>query len=259
MKVTVCELSDNEDDFVVDWNELTTHLDQNKPDLLLLPEMPFCKWIASEKEVSSETRRRSVERHEKWMNKLEDLNAGNIIYSRPVVADDKFFNTAFVYEKGKGHSKIHTKAFFPEETFFWEQTWFDHEQIARFDLLEISGVKIGVLLCTEMWFMEYARHYGKQGIDILLCPRATGMASVNQWVRCGQMLAIISGAFCLSSNRSGLSDRGFQWGGSGWIAEPIDGNLLDITTRHEKFVTTEIDITKSKRAKNEYPLYVKGY
>ena len=49
MKVTVCEMSDNEMDFIADWSELTVHLDQNKPDLLLLPEMPFSKWIASEK------------------------------------------------------------------------------------------------------------------------------------------------------------------------------------------------------------------
>ena len=49
MKVTVCEMSDNEDSFIVDWNALTIHLDQNRSDLLLLPEMPFSKWIASEK------------------------------------------------------------------------------------------------------------------------------------------------------------------------------------------------------------------
>jgi len=32
-----------------------------------------------------------------------------------------------------------------------------------------------------------------------------------------------------------------------------------LTTSHEKFITSEIDITKSRSAKNEYPLYVKGY
>jgi N-carbamoylputrescine amidase len=110
-----------------------------------------------------------------------------------------------------------------------------------------------------MWFTEYARHYGKQGIDILLCPRASGMASVNQWIRCGQTLAIISGAYCLSSNRSGAGDHGFQWGGSGWIAEPVSGNLHGITTPREKFITMEIDIDKSRNAKKEYPLYVRGY
>ena len=252
-------MSDDEINFIADWNELTVHLDQNRPDLLLLPEMPFSKWIAAEKKVTYEAKAKSVEKHEEWMVKMEQLNVKHIAYSRPVIAGEKFFNTAFVHKKDSGHFKIHTKSLFPEEPFFWEETWFDHEEVQTFELLAFGGIKIGVLLCTEMWFMEYARQYGKQGIDVLLCPRATEMSSVNQWIRCGQTLAILSGAYCLSSNRSGQSDHNFQWGGSGWIAEPMNGNLLGITTPQEKFITMEIDITKSRNAKKEYPLYVKGY
>jgi len=257
MKVTVCELSDDERSFIEDWNSLTIHLDQNKPDLLLLPEMPFSKWIAAEKEVNEAHKCLSVEKHERWMAEVEQLNARRIVYSRPVIAGKKFFNTAYVFEKGSGHRKIHSKSFFPEEPFFWEETWYDHEEVKTFELLELGGIKIGVLLCTEMWFTEYARHYGKQGIDLLLCPRATGITSVDQWIRCGQTLSMISGAYCLSSNKSGPGDHDFQWGGNGWIAEPMTGNLLGTTGNSEKFVTREIDINRSREAKNEYPLYVR--
>lgn len=258
MKVTVCELSDNELEFIDDWNRLKIHLDQNKPGLLLLPEMPFGKWIASDKTVNAGAKIQSVEKHERWLSEVEQLNAKQIVYSKPIIAGDKFFNTAFVFEKGRGHLKIHIKSFFPEEPHFWEETWFDHEDGKTFELLELGGIKIGVLLCTEMWFTEYARSYGKSGIDILLCPRASGIASSEQWIRCGQTLSIISGAYCLSSNRSGTGDNHFQWGGKGWIAQPMDGNLLGITTPGEKFITKEIDINKSRDAKSEYPLYVKS-
>ncbi|HEY2720784.1 MAG TPA: carbon-nitrogen hydrolase family protein [Chitinophagaceae bacterium] len=259
MKVTVCEMSDNEDDFIADWHQLTAYLDQQKTDLLLLPEMPFGKWIATEKNVSNEIKAEAMKKHEDWTIRLEHLNAKYILYSKPVIAGDKFFNTAFVYEKGSGHFKIHTKSFFPEEPFFWEESWFDPEEEKKFEVLEISGIKIGVLLCTEMWFMEYARQYGKQGIDLLLCPRATGIASANQWMRCGQTLAILSGAYCLSSNRSGPGDNNFRWGGTGWIMEPATGDMLGITTQQEKFFSIGIDLEKSRKAKHEYPLYVKGY
>ena len=94
-------MSDNEDNFIDDWNELAIHLDQNKPDLLLLPEMPFCKWIASEKKVSDEVKLDSVQKHDKWTIKIGQLNARSIIYSRPVIAGDKFLNTAYVYNKEK--------------------------------------------------------------------------------------------------------------------------------------------------------------
>ena len=257
MKVTVCELSDNEFNFIDDWNGLKIHLNENKPDLLLLPEMPFSKWIASEKKVTAGSKIQSVEKHERWMIEMEQLNAKQIVYSKPIIAGDKFFNTAFVFEKGKGHFKIHTKSFFPEEPHFWEETWYDHEDVKTFKLLELDGIKMGVLLCTEMWFTEYARNYGKAGIDILLCPRATGITSCDQWIRCGQTLSIISGAYCLSSNKSGAGDNHFQWGGNGWIARPMNGNLLGLTASDEKFITREIDINRSRNAKNEYPLYVR--
>jgi len=258
MKVTVCELSDNEIRFMDDWSRLETHLDYNNPDLLLLPEMPFSKWIAAEKKANDASKVRSAERHERWMTEVEQLSARQIVYSKPVISGDKFYNTAFVYEEGLGHRKIHTKSLFPEEPYFWEETWYDREEVPTFQLLQSCGIKIGVLLCTEMWFTEYARQYGKQGIDILLCPRATGFATADQWVRCGQTLSIISGAYCLSSNRSGPGDNGFRWGGNGWIAEPMTGQLLGITGAAEKFVTMEIDIDKSRSAKKEYPLYVKN-
>ena len=256
MKVTVCELSDNENNFIDDWKQLQIHLDENRPDLLLLPELAFCKWIASDKGANNATKIRSAEEHERWMLKLEQLNVRRIVYSKPVILNGNFFNTAFVFEKGIGHSKIHTKSFFPEEPFFWERSIYDQEEEMKFEVLDLGDIKVGALLCTEMWFTEHARQYGKEGIDILLCPRATGMESVKRWLMCGQMLSIISGAYCLSSNKSGPGEDGFKWGGNGWIAEPVTGNLLGVTSNEKKFITIDIDINKSRIAKTEYPLYV---
>jgi predicted amidohydrolase len=258
MKVTVCELADNEQAFIEDWNNLSEHVTEHKPDLLLLPEMPFGKWIAAEKNVSHAAKLAFAGKHTRWLSALEQLDAAYTVYSKPVIEGDNYYNTAFIYEKGKGHQKIHSKSFFPEEPFFWEASWFDKEPGEHFGVVEVGDIKIGVLLCTEMWFTEHARRYGKLGADLLLCPRATGMESVAQWTRCGQTLAVISGAFCLSSNRSGYGENNFQWGGQGWLAEPMTGNALGITSPVEKFITVDIDLEKSKTAKDEYPLYVHG-
>lgn len=258
MKVTVCELSDNELHFIDDWEKLKIHLNENKPDLLLLPELPFSSWIAAEKTPDNATKAQSADKHECWMGELEQLKVKHVIYTKPVISGDKFFNTAFAWQSGVGHRKLHTKSFFPEEPHFWEESWYDAEEGKPFEVLELDGFKIGALLCTEMWFTQYARQYGKQGIDILVCPRATGIGSVAQWVRCGQTLAVISGAYCLSANKCGIGGNDFHWGGNGFIAGPMDGELLGITRFDEKFVTREIDLGKSRQAKGEYPLYVKG-
>jgi N-carbamoylputrescine amidase len=257
MKVTICQLSDNEIEFAEDWKQLKVHLSQNNTNLLLLPEMPFCKWVASTKTVNEAAKLDSVQKHEKWMSAVKELNVKYVVYSKPVMDGDQYFNTAYVYRQGVGHQKIHTKAFFPEEPHFWEESWYNREAGTPFEILDLGDLKIGVLLCTEMWFTEYARKYGKQGIDLLLCPRATGEGSINHWTRCGQTLAVISGAYCLSSNKSGTGDNDFAWGGTSFIAEPMTGNLLGTTSDNEKFITCEIDLNKSREAKTDYPLYVK--
>ncbi|MEL7118202.1 MAG: carbon-nitrogen hydrolase family protein, partial [Bacteroidota bacterium] len=154
------------------------------------------------------------------------------------------------------HQQVHTKQFLPEEEGSYEETWFNRE-LMNFELIEVNGLKIGFLLCTEIWFTQYTRKYALEGIDFLLCPRATGKSSVEQWIRCGQTSAVIGGCYCLSSNRSGIGDDNFHWGGTGWICQPMDGSLLGCTSQEAPFLTLDMDLTKSKLAKKEYPIYVK--
>lgn len=258
MKVTVCELSNDRKEFLEDWRTLQDYLVHNKTDLLLLPEMPFYSWFVINKEVSEDVQQKSVEQHQLWIKEVEKLEAKYIVYSAPEIVGTKFYNTAFVFQRGKEHRRIHTKALFPEENHFWEESWFDREDNISFETVQLDELKIGVLMCTELWFTEKARRYGKQNADVLLCPRATGKSSVEQWLTCGKASAIISGTYCLSSNRSGFSDD-FEWGGTGWIIEPMTGNLLESTTPERKFVTHSINLKKSAQAKKEYPINVNDF
>ncbi len=256
LKVTVCELADNEAEFAISWERLKEHVREQATDLVLLPEMPFCKWVAAAEKPNQQAKEQSIIKHQAWVGRLDELGVRYVVFSMPVLNENNYFNTAFLYERDAGLKALHTKYYFPEEPYFWEATWYRQPE-KRFDVTVINGYKIGVLLCTEMWFTEHARAYGKQGADLLLCPRATGAGSVAQWVRCGQTLAVISGAYCLSSNRTGPGDGDFVWGGSGWVAEPGNGNLLGITGK-EQFLTVAVDLEQSRAAKTDYPLYVAG-
>lgn len=256
MKVTVCELSNDPSKFEKEWVQLAAHCQSQKSDLVLLPEMPFYPWIANRTTVSEDLKIKTVEGHEKWLKRIEELGVGMVAYSKPVIKEDQFYNTAYIWTQSEGHQAVHTKHFFPEEEGFYEGTWFTQPP-EHFELLEVQGLKISFLLCTEIWFTQYARKYGLDGIDLLLCPRATGKGSVPQWIRCGQTLSVISGAYCLSSNRTGMGDENFHWGGAGWISQPMDGHLLGTTNDTTPFLTMEIDLSKSKLAKENYPLYVK--
>lgn len=256
MRVTVCELSNDSKQLEKDWEQLVAHCQSNESEFILLPEMPFHSWIADQPDVDNSLKSEVVRAHEKWLERLHELGDAIVAYSRPRMNEDKFYNTAFIWTQETGHVKAHTKYYFPEEEVFYEETWFDREP-AHFELVELRGLKFGFLLCTELWFTQYARKYGVEGIDFLLCPRATGASSIAQWTRCGQTSAVISGSYCLSSNRSGTSENDFQWGGTGWICQPMDGLLLGSTSGTSPFLTLEVDLAKAKLAKKEYPLYVK--
>lgn len=255
MKITVCQLSNDNVQFADDWKALVSHCKLNNTELVLLPEMPFYPWIASRQEVCESTKVKAIQAHEEWIKRFDELGDAIVAYSKPEIKDGKFLNTAYLWSKANGHQKVHTKYFFPEEDGFYEETWFDRDS-KHFEVVEVNGVKIGFLLCTEIWFTQYSRKYGLDGIDLLLCPRATAESSLNQWLRCGQTSAVIGGCYCLSSNRSGLGENNFKWGGTGWITQPQDGEVLGITSNESPFVTIELDLGKSKLAKSDYPLYV---
>lgn len=256
MKVTVCELSNDLYQFEKDWEQLVSHCKLHKSEFILLPEMPFYSWIANKPSVNDLQKTKSVKAHEKWLQRIEELGDAIVAYSKPIINGDKFYNTAYIWTKKTGHQKVRSKYLFPEEEGFYEDTWFDRES-KTFELIEINGLKIGFLLCTEIWFTQYTRKYGLEGIDFLLCPRATGKSSIAQWIRCGQTTSVIGGCYCLSSNRSGIGEDDFNWVGTGWICQPMDGSLLGVTSNDKPFMTLDIDLAKSKLAKKEYPIYVK--
>ncbi|QXI45396.1 hypothetical protein HU734_011815 [Pseudomonas wayambapalatensis] len=68
-----------------------------------------------------------------------------------------------------GYRFVHQKHFFPEEPGFHEQTWFTTAK-PGFDVIEVGKLKLGVLLCTKLMFNERARHYGRDGPDLIASP-----------------------------------------------------------------------------------------
>ena len=115
---------------------------------------------------------------------------------------------------------------------------------------------MGFLICTELWFFEHAREYCKHGIHLLVCPRVTPQRSVDKWIAAGQAAAVVSGAFCLSSNLNGPNIESIEFGGVGWIIEPEEGSVLGVTSPIKPFLTVKIDIEKAEKAKHTYPRYV---
>ncbi|MBN1920018.1 MAG: carbon-nitrogen hydrolase family protein [Anaerolineae bacterium] len=256
MKVTVCELSNTPAVLEEEWQALVAHARSEKSDLVLLPEMPFYPWIAQTRQVDAAIWQAAVEAHDRWVSRFADLAPAAVAGSRPVIRQGRRFNEGFVWSPDAGCRGKHTKYYLPDEPGFWEASWYERGE-REFIPFQIGESTAGFLICSELWFGEHARAYARQGLHLLLCPRATpGGLSTDKWIAGGRTAAVMSGAFCLSSNRGHDTTGALPWGGSGWIIEPEEGRVLGMTSPEQPFLTIEIDLGVAENAKHTYPRYI---
>ena len=254
MRVTVCQLRDDRDGFAADWSELCAHSRRAKSELVLLPEMPFAPWFAETRTFDPSVWGEAVDSHRRWESRFSELGAPFVMSTRPVDHDARRLNEAFIATPD-GATAFHHKRYLPDEEAFWEASWYERGD-ETFDLVRAMDAAIGVQICTEMWMLDLSRQYGLRGADIIAVPRATPATSRDRWVVGARAAAIVSGAFCISSNHSGTSTAGEPFAGQGWIVDP-DGEVLALTSDAERFVTRELDLRHARVAKTTYPRYVR--
>jgi N-carbamoylputrescine amidase len=171
------------------------------------------------------------------------------------MAGDARHNVGYVWEPSTGLQDCHTKYYLPDEPGFFEASWYQRGD-PDFTLAATSCGDIGFLICTELWFTHHAREYGQMGAHMIACPRATPRETATKWITGGRAAAVVSGAFCLSSNLAGTTPQGSDFAGVGWIIEPEEGDLLGVTSPTSPFLTVDIDLEAADRAKHTYPRYV---
>jgi N-carbamoylputrescine amidase len=254
LKATVCELGNDHAVIARDWERLVAHVRAESSDLVLLPEMTFAPWFAVERQFDQTAWDAAVEAHDRWLERLPDLAPAAAIGSRPVYAGDRRLNQGFMWDQQAGYRPVHAKYYLPDEPGFWEASWYSRGD-AAFTAFQSGGARAGMLICTELWFMERARAYGKAGIHLLVAPRATPRETLDKWLAGGRAAAVVAGAFALSSNRVSDLDEAANLGGQGWAIGP-DGDVLGLTSRERPFVTVALDLVVAERAKQTYPRYV---
>ena len=252
MKLSVCQLPDGLTLDSAAWSDLLNRVEKERPDVAVLNEMPFGAWIAAGNTFDLNLAKAAVEAHERAIPELQRLPAA-VLSSRPVPGPGKLSNEAFLIAGGV-YQPIHHKHFFPEEPGFFEDTWFAPQR-PGFDVVEHRGLRIGVLLCTELMFNEWARHYRRQGAHVIAVPRASGAS--RKWDTAAAMAAVVSGCYVVSSNRAPQANEAdSNFGGHGFAYSPT-GELLGETTLSTPLITIDIDLKRVAEAQLSYPCYVR--
>lgn len=254
MRVTVCQMRDERDGFDADWSALGAHTRRERSELVLLPEMPFARWFAVVRPFDAGAWREALDAHRRWEERIGELGAPFVMATRPAERGGRRLNEAFLVTRDHA-TGIHDKRYLPDEDGYWEASWYGAGD-GVFDPIQIDQATVGVQICTEMWMLDVSRQYGLRGVDIIAVPRATPATSRERWLVGARTAAIVSGAYCISSNRSGTSGAGDEFAGHGWIIDP-DGEVLALTSEADRFVTRDLDLARAAEAKKTYPRYVR--
>jgi N-carbamoylputrescine amidase len=234
------------------WDWLRDSVCAARPDILITNELPFGPWLAETAFFSEDEAHHSIRAHERGLEGLICLSLPALISSRPVLNGKRLANEAFVLQNGAARP-LHRKQYFPNEPGWFETEWFSGDG-SGFDVAEIMGINVGVLLCTEAMFNERARAYGKRQVSLIVIPRASGQ-NIESWKIAGAMASLVSGSYVVSSNRFGCSRSGTRFGGGGFAYAP-GGRLLATTSQAEPLQTFELDPNLPVIAQREYPCYV---
>jgi N-carbamoylputrescine amidase len=253
VRVTVCQLPDERDRFEAAWEALCAHARAEHSELVLLPELPFARWFLVTPTFDAGVWRHAVDVHRRWETKLRELRVP-FVGTRPIERETRRLNDAFIATQRCTRS-IHEKRYLPDEDGFWEASWYAPGD-GVFDCVSAADAVLGVQICSELWMLDVSRRYGMRGADVIAVPRATPASSRERWIVGAQAAALVSGAFCVSSNRSGTSTGGDAFAGEGWIVDP-DGDVLALTSDSDPFVTLDLDLRRARAAKATYPRYVR--
>ena len=235
-----------------DWKQIKRRVQEVRPDILVTNEMPFGNWLAGAETFDPDAAAASVAAHEGGLLALQGLGVPVVLSSRPVMLADGLANEAFTLAGGT-YCFGHHKHYFPAEPGFHETMWFRTGR-SGFDAVEAAGIRAGFLLCTELFFNEWARQYRRQGAQLIAVPRASG-ESVDKWHAAARMAAIVSGCFVASSNRAGWAAPDLTFGGRGFAMAP-DGTLMGETSESSPVFAFDLDPERSASQQAEYPCYV---
>jgi N-carbamoylputrescine amidase len=253
LRISVCQLPDDLTTHDLAWKRLARRIATDRPEIALLNEMPFGPWVSREPRFDDALAQASIHAHGANLAALGDLPAA-VVSSRPVRAGDRLANEAFLMAGGE-YQAVHHKHYFPQEPGYYEETWFRPTR-PGFDVAEYRGIRIGVLLCTELMFTEWARHYRRQGAHVIVVPRASGTSMLN-WDAAARMAAIASGCYVLSSNRYTRAASGEpRFGGRGFAYSPA-GKLIGETSENQPLFCVEIDKGLVAEAQRGYPCNVR--
>jgi predicted amidohydrolase len=157
--------------------------------IVLAPELCLTNFSFDKMQEASEFGERALE-------KLKELSKDKIIsFSLTTKRDEKFYNTAVLIYDGE---IVYQRDKYQLFKFGDEHKYFTTGKIEDVKIVELDGIKFGILICFEIRFIDLWKKL--QGVDILLVPALWGVLRKKQLEIISNSLAVINQCYVMISN-----------------------------------------------------------
>ncbi len=178
-----------------------------------------------------------------------------------------YHNTAAILGADGELAGIYRKMHIPDDPLYFEKFYFTPGDLG-FRTFHTKHARIGVLICWDQWYPEGARLTALQGANILFYPTAIGWhpsekeqygkSQLDAWRTIQRSHAIANGIYVAAVNRVGFEgppDRGLEFWGSSFIADPFGQLIAEASTDQEEILIAECDQHKMDEVRRNWPFF----
>ncbi len=182
-------------------------------------------------------------------------------------AQGLYHNTAVTIDADGELLGLYRKMHIPDDPLFFEKFYFTPGDLG-FKNFETKYARIGVLVCWDQWYPEGARLTSLQGANVLFYPTAIGWhpsekaewgaAQLDAWQTIQRAHAIANGIYVAAVNRTGFEgppDRGLEFWGSSFVADPFGRVIRQASTDQEEVMVVECDPKLMDEVRKNWPFF----
>lgn len=158
-------------------------------------------------------------------------------------------NSAVVIDKG-GKVGRYDKAYLPNFGPFEESLYFTPGTAPL--AMDVAGLKVGVVICYDLFFPELSKLLALQGADLIVCASASPTSTVLNFKRMAPARAIENATYVAYVNLVG-SHLDLVFGGESRLIDPRGELVAEAKPLAEDLVAAEIDVSKIEFARRMRP------
>ncbi len=230
--------------------------DSADADFIILPEMFNCPYSNDKFIEYAEDEHESPTLN--MMSKLaEDNDAYILAGSIPERKLDKIYNTSYLFDKKGQIIAKHRKTHLFDIDVKGRITFKESDVLTagdEFTLAETEFGKIGIGICYDVRFVEFARIMAEKGAQILFYPGAFNITTgPAHWELLFRSRALDNQVFCVGVAPALNMNASYHSYGHSIVTNPW-GEVVSQASEKEDLIIHEIDLNEIKKVRQEIPI-----